>query len=144
VGRRIKAAVRDTDLVVRWGGEEFLVFAPELPGDDLALMAERILRSIGSQPVETSEGPLRVTASMGFASFPLGGSAGAGLRLHWEQAVNWADMVLYKAKAEGRNRGVGISAVEAPDAHSLSAMLQDFDAACLKGQVKLRQLPGPA
>ncbi len=143
VARRIKAAVRDTDLVVRWGGEEFLVFAPALPGDDLALMAERILRGIGGQPVETGEGPLRVTASIGFASFPLGGTAGAGLRLHWEQAVNWADMVLYKAKAEGRNRGVGISAVEAPDNHSLTAMLQDFDAACMNGQVRLRQLPGP-
>ncbi|HEY8877699.1 MAG TPA: GGDEF domain-containing protein [Roseateles sp.] len=143
VARRIKAAVRDTDLVVRWGGEEFLVFAPELPGNDLALMAERILRSIGSQPIETGEGPLRVTASIGFGSFPLGGAAGAGLRLHWEQAVNWADMVLYKAKAEGRNRGVGISAVEATDTHALAAMLQDFDAACINGQVKLRQLPGP-
>jgi hypothetical protein len=52
--------------------------------------------------------------------------------------------VLYQAKAEGRNRGVGISAVEAPDAHALAAVLQDFDAACMNGQVKLRQLPGPA
>ncbi|KQW46544.1 hypothetical protein ASD88_09090 [Pelomonas sp. Root662] len=145
VSHRIRAAVRDTDLVVRWGGEEFLVFAPELPGDDLALMAERILRSIGGEPVDTPEGPLRVTASVGFASFPLGGSnaAGPALRLHWEQAVNWADMVLYKAKAEGRNRGVGITAVEAPDANTLAAILQDFDAACINGQVRLRQLPGP-
>ena len=130
--------------MVRWGGEEFLVFAPALPGDDLALMAERVLRGIGSQPVETAEGPLRVTASIGFASFPLGGGAGAGLRLHWEQAVNWADMVLYKAKAEGRNRGVGIAAVEAPDADTLAAILQDFDAACMNGQVRLSVLPGPA
>ncbi|MGQ3055254.1 MAG: diguanylate cyclase [Roseateles sp.] len=145
VGHRIRAAVRDTDLVVRWGGEEFLVFAPELPGNDLALMAGRILRGIGSQPVQTPAGPLRVTASIGFASFPLGGSteAAPALRLHWEQAVNWADMVLYKAKAEGRNRGVGITAVEAPDANTLAAILQDFDAACINGQVVLRQLPGP-
>ena len=143
VARRISAAVRDTDLVVRWGGEEFLVFAPSLPGADLAQMAERILRSIGSQPMDTPEGPLRVTASIGFASFPLGGSAGPGLHLHWEQAVNWADMVLYKAKAEGRNRGVGITAVDAPDADMLAALLQDFDAACMNGQLQLRQLPGP-
>ncbi len=143
VARRIRAAVRDTDLVVRWGGEEFLVFAPALPGDDLALMAERILRGIGGQPIETPEGPLRITVSIGFASFPLGGGGGPGLRLHWEQAVNWADMVLYKAKAEGRNRGVGITAVEAPDADMLAALLQDFDAACMNGQVQLRQLPGP-
>ncbi|MBI3346607.1 MAG: diguanylate cyclase [Burkholderiales bacterium] len=144
IARRIKAAVRDTDLVVRWGGEEFLVFAPELPGSDLAQMADRVLRSIGGTPVETGEGPLRVTASIGFASFPLGGSAGPGLRLHWEQAVNWADMVLYKAKAEGRNRGVGITAVEVPDTEALGAILQDFDAACMNGQVRLSLLLGPA
>jgi diguanylate cyclase (GGDEF)-like protein len=143
VGRRICSAVRDSDLVVRWGGEEFLVFAPETPAGDLAQMAERILRSIGGAPVETAVGPLRVTASIGFGSFPLGGPAGAALRLHWEQAVNWADMVLYKAKAEGRNRGVGIIAVEAPDADTLAAILQDFDAACLHGQVRLTVLPGP-
>lgn len=143
VARRIRAAVRDTDLVVRWGGEEFLVFAPALPGEDLAQMADRVLRGIGGTPVETPEGPLRVTTSIGFASFPLGGGSGPALHLHWEQAVNWADMVLYKAKAEGRNRGVGITAVEAPNADMLAALLQDFDAACINGQVQLRQLPGP-
>ena len=144
ISRRIRAAVRDTDLVVRWGGEEFLVFAAEMGANDLAQMAERVLRGIGGQEVETPEGPLRVTASIGFASFPLGGSAGPALHLHWEQAVNWADMVLYKAKAEGRNRGVGISAVEAPDADTLAAILQDFDAACMNGQVRLSLLLGPA
>ena len=139
--------MRDTDLVVRWGGEEFLVFAVEMGARDLAQMAERILRSIGGQAVQTPEGALRVTASIGFASFPLGGSGGPSapaLRLHWEQAVNWADMVLYKAKAEGRNRGIGITAVEAPDADTLAAILQDFDAACLNGQVRLNVLLGPA
>ncbi|MFG6467353.1 sensor domain-containing diguanylate cyclase [Roseateles sp. BYS87W] len=144
VARRIRAAVRDSDLVVRWGGEEFLVYSPSLAADDLALMADRVLRSIGSQPVATAEGPLRVTASIGFASFPLGSEGGPQLDLHWEQAVNWADMVLYKAKAEGRNRGVGISAVDAPNADRLAVILQDFDAACLAGQVSLRQLAGPA
>jgi len=151
VGRRIRAAVRDSDLVVRWGGEEFLVFAPELPSADLAQMAARVLGGIGGSPIATPEGELRITVSIGFASFPLGGSggsgasgaSGAGLRLHWEQAVNWADMVLYKAKAEGRNRGVGIAAVEAPDADTLAAILQDFDAACLHGQVRLNVLLGP-
>jgi diguanylate cyclase (GGDEF)-like protein len=149
VGRRIRAAVRDSDLVVRWGGEEFLVYAPELPGSDLAQMAERVLNGIGGVPVATSEGGLRITVSIGFASFPLGNLEGSGdsgdvLRLHWEQAVNWVDMVLYKAKAEGRNRGVGIDAVEAPDADTLAAILRDFDAACLHGRVRLNVLQGPA
>ena len=72
------------------------------------------------------------------------GGFGAALRLHWEQAVNWADMVLYKAKSEGRNRAVGINAVEAADADTLAAILQDFDAACLHGQVRLNVLVGPS
>lgn len=145
VARRIRAGVRDTDLVARWGGEEFLVHADDLGAAALAQTAERLLRSIGTQPIATPDGPLRITASIGFAAFPIGGRAAAsGLRLHWEQAVNWADMVLYKAKAEGRNRAVGITAVDAPDADTLAAILQDFDAACLNGQVRLSVIPGPA
>ncbi|RZJ13293.1 MAG: GGDEF domain-containing protein [Rubrivivax sp.] len=143
VARRIRAAVRDDDIVVRWGGEEFLVFSSKTDARDLAQMADRILRSIAAQNMDTPDGALRITASIGFASFPLGGAGGRGLHLHWEQAVNWADMVLYKAKAEGRNRGIGIAAVEAPDADTLAAILQDFDAACLHGQVQLTVLPGP-
>lgn len=146
VARRIRAGVRETDLVARWGGEEFLVHAESLGVADLAQTAERLLRSIASiasTPIDTPDGPLRITVSIGFAAFPLGGRTGPALRLHWEQAVNWADMVLYKAKAEGRNRAVGILAVEAPDADTLATILQDFDAACLNGQVRLSVLVGP-
>ena len=146
VSRRIRAAVRDGDLVVRWGGEEFLVFAPELAGSDLAHLTERVLQGIGRVPVATPDGALRIAASVGFASFPLRGPAAPGeaLSLHWEQAVNWVDMALYKAKVEGRNRGVGIEGVQAVDADTVAAILQDFDAACLQGQVRLQLLVGPA
>jgi diguanylate cyclase (GGDEF)-like protein len=140
VGKRITQAVRGSDLVVRWGGEEFLVFAPELATDDLSHLAGRILTGIGAKPVHTDAGELRITASLGFASFPLG----SGLKLHWEQAINWADMALYKAKAEGRNRAIGIVGVQAPAAEMLGDILQDFDAACRKGQVQLNTLLGPA
>lgn len=144
VARRIRAGVRDTDLVVRWGGEEFLVYADTLGAANLAQTAERLLRSIGGTPIATPGGLLRITVSIGFAAFPLGGRTGPALRLHWEQAVNWADMVLYRAKAEGRNRAVGILAVEAADADALATSLQDFEAACLNGQVRLSVLAGPA
>jgi diguanylate cyclase (GGDEF)-like protein len=137
VSQRILQAVRSTDLVVRWGGEEFLVFAPELAAEPLGQLAERILRIIGGTPVGTDAGPLDVTASIGFASFPLG----EHLHLHWEQAVNWTDMALYKAKAEGRNRAVGILAVQG--AAVLGDAPQDFDAACQRGDVKHVGIAGP-
>ncbi|MET0209608.1 MAG: GGDEF domain-containing protein, partial [Burkholderiaceae bacterium] len=80
VARRISAAVRQDDLVVRWGGEEFLVFARDVAPDQLQLLAERILFSVGETAVQTPSGPLRVTCSIGFAHFPL---PPAQLALHW-------------------------------------------------------------
>ena len=85
-------------------------------------LASRILDSIGSVPMATPDGSLRVTASAGFARFPLGDK----LSLNWEQAVNWVDLVLYNAKARGRNRAIGISAVHVPDAASLAKVEAEF------------------
>ncbi|MDT9001105.1 diguanylate cyclase [Paucibacter sp. APW11] len=140
VARRISLAVRSEDLVVRWGGEEFLVFVPGMAQAQLVALAERILFSVGATPVATENGPLRVTVSIGFAHFPL---PPVRLDLHWERAVNWADMVLYTAKAQGRNRAVGITTVDAADADALLQIEADFDAACSSERVQLCTVVGP-
>ncbi|MDH0865540.1 GGDEF domain-containing protein [Mitsuaria sp. GD03876] len=140
VSRRIAQAVRAEDLVVRWGGEEFLVFARNVAPDQLQLLAERILFIVGQEPVRTQAGALRVTCSIGFAHFPL---PPAQLALHWEQAVNWADMALYTAKSQGRNRARGIVTVEAGDAQALIQIEADFDAACSSERVQLQTILGP-
>lgn len=141
VGRRISAAVRHEDLVVRWGGEEFLVFASAVTPDQLRLLAERILFSVGGTTVPTEAGDLRITVSIGFASFPL---SPCELPLHWERAVDWADMALYTAKAQGRNRAVGIGSVQAPDGEALKQIESNFDEACASRQVSLLHIVGPA
>ena len=140
VSRRIAQAVRAEDLVVRWGGEEFLVFARNVAPDQLQLLAERILFIVGGETIPTAAGSLRVTCSIGFAHFPL---PPAQLALHWEQAVNWADMALYTAKSQGRNRARGIVTVEAGDAQALIQIEADFDAACSSERVQLQTLLGP-
>ncbi len=140
VARRITQAVREEDLVVRWGGEEFLVFIPGVPPAQLVQMAERILFAVGGERVQTPDGPLQVTVSVGFAHFPL---PPTGLSLHWEQAVNWADMVLYTAKAQGRNRAIGIATIDAHDTEALTQIQADFDAACISSRVQLLQVLGP-
>ncbi|MCV2370634.1 GGDEF domain-containing protein [Roseateles oligotrophus] len=141
VARRLSHAVRAEDLVVRWGGEEFLVFAPDVSLDHLAQLAERILQGVGAEPIKTEGGPLRVTVSIGFAHFPLPPSK---LELQWEQAVNWADMALYTAKSRGRNRAMGIATVDARDSDALMQIEADFDAACSSERVSLLQVLGPA
>ncbi|MEJ6007094.1 GGDEF domain-containing protein [Paucibacter sp. AS339] len=140
VARRLSQAVRAEDLVVRWGGEEFLVFAPDVGQEQLAQLAERVLNGVGGTPVATEDGPLRVTVSIGFAHFPLPPSK---LTLPWEQAVNWADMALYTAKSQGRNRAMGIATVDARDTDALVQIEADFDAACSSERVSLTQVLGP-
>nr|WP_246448260.1 GGDEF domain-containing protein [Roseateles oligotrophus] len=140
VARRISHAVRQQDLVVRWGGEEFLVFSAGVSPEQLGQLAERVLMCIGEAPVQSSGGPLRVTASIGFAHFPLPPTQQP---LHWEQAVNWADKALYMAKAKGRNRALGIAAVQAQDGAALQQIEADFELACSSGRVHLREVLGP-
>lgn len=140
VAKRISHAVRQDDLVVRWGGEEFLIYAADVTLERLGQLAERILQSVGGSPINVPKGPLRVTASIGFAQFPL---PPTGLALHWEQAVNWADMALYCAKAKGRNRAMGIQSVLAEDSKDLSQIEADFDAACSAARVRLSEVRGP-
>jgi diguanylate cyclase (GGDEF)-like protein len=140
IGHRIGQAVRAEDVVVRWGGEEFLVYARTVALEALQHLAERILMGVAEQPVSTANGPLRVTASIGYAHFPL---APTQLPQRWEQAVNWADMALYTAKSQGRNRAHGIATVQAADVQALMRMEADFEAACRAGQVRLQTLLGP-
>ncbi|HEY1091525.1 MAG TPA: GGDEF domain-containing protein, partial [Burkholderiaceae bacterium] len=141
IARRISRAVRQKDLVVRWGGEEFLVFAPGAAEAQLHALAERILHAAGSTPVQTENAQLNVTVSIGYASFPL---PPVHLAMAWEPAINWADMALYTAKSQGRNRAIGIQSVNARNAAELALLEADFDAACSSGRVSLRQALGPS
>ncbi|MBV8122624.1 MAG: GGDEF domain-containing protein [Burkholderiaceae bacterium] len=140
VAHRIQVAVREQDLVVRWGGEEFLVFVRKLPDEHLRLLAERVLQGVRGSAIQTESGALQVSVSIGFVQFPL---MPDNLSVPWERAVNWADMLLYSAKAQGRNAAIGVAAVHpAPDT-SLQQIEQDFEAACTQGQISLVHLPGP-
>ncbi|HJV62620.1 MAG TPA: GGDEF domain-containing protein [Albitalea sp.] len=140
VARRLSEAVRDDDLVVRWGGEEFLILAAKLTTEQADQLAARVLASIGGAPVAVEQQALWVTASVGYACFPL---PPYSVPVHWEQAVNLADMALYTAKSQGRNRAVGLASATAADDASLRAIESDFERAWHEGRVTLRQTAGP-
>ena len=140
VARRLNDAVRGDDLVVRWGGEEFLVLALKVPAAQAEVLAARILKSIGAAPVMVDGQPVQVTVSIGYARFPLPPNV---LPVPWEQAINLADMALYTAKNQGRNRAVGIVAAQAPAAPELREIEADFDRAWHEGRVTLKVAPGP-
>jgi diguanylate cyclase (GGDEF)-like protein len=96
--RRMAALMRPYDIVGRYGGEEFLVV---LPGCDLPQaqdIAERIRREIRATPVETEEGAIPVTSSLGVSATSLLGE------LLPDALIQAADAALYRAKEQGRDR----------------------------------------
>jgi diguanylate cyclase (GGDEF)-like protein len=140
MARRLNDAVRDSDMVVRWGGEEFLIVARSVTAEQAELMAQRVLRAVAGTAFAAGGASLPVTASIGYARFPLPPHA---LEVTWEQAVNLVDMALYTAKSHGRNRAVGIAATAAADVAALRAIEEDFDQARIDGRVTLRTALGP-
>ena len=91
--------VRSSDLVIRFGGEEFLVILQENERFFGASMAERIRLAVENLEIPMGDTLLRRTLSIGVASFP---NDGADI---WE-VIKRADLALYQAKSEGRNRVV--------------------------------------
>jgi diguanylate cyclase (GGDEF)-like protein len=140
VARRLQESVREDDLVVRWGGEEFLILSPRAGAEQAEQMAARVLNALAERPFPTAAPDLRVTASIGYARFPLPPHA---VEVPWEQAVNLADMALYTAKSQGRNQAVGIRATTAPNRPALAGVEADFDAARREGRVTLLHTHGP-
>ncbi len=144
VARRLAEVVRGDDVLVRWGGEEFLVCLPGVDTQHARALAQRVLQAVGGEPVALpgAQAPaLRVTASVGYGCFPV---PPARLPLTLERAINLVDMALYTAKNQGRNCAVGIHEAAATDAEGLHVLETDFDQARREGRVVLEQLAGPA
>jgi len=89
----IRAHLRDSDSLCRWGGEEFIVLMPHTTLEQAVTMAEKLRLLLAAEPLA---GPIGVTASFGVAQWQPGQSL-RGL-------VQYADQLLYRAKALGRNR----------------------------------------
>ena len=140
VAKRLNDAVRHEDLIVRWGGEEFLIMAPRAAPEQADQIAMRVLRSLGQTPIVVGGVPLRVTASIGYARFPL---PPYNTGVPWEQVINLADMALYTAKNQGRNRAFGITSTSASTRAALRDVEADFDRAWHEGRVTLLQSLGP-
>ncbi|MCW2990532.1 MAG: diguanylate cyclase [Solirubrobacterales bacterium] len=95
VARRLGERLRTEDHLGRFGGEEFLVLLPETDAEAVAAVAESLRAEVCSRPIDTDDGPLDVTVSVGWAVWD--DEPGHAL-------VARADAALYEAKESGRNR----------------------------------------
>lgn len=92
------AMLRDGDVFVRSGGEEFLVVLPGAGPEDLRLVAERIRRAVQETRVQVNGDALQVTVSLGGVSYPQTDADAA------EALLDHVDTALYRSKEHGRNR----------------------------------------
>jgi diguanylate cyclase (GGDEF)-like protein len=98
VSRRLLSCVRPYDAVGRYGGEEFMIVVPSIDAGPADALARRIGLRISERSFDTPAGPVRVTVSMGLAVSSID-EATVSTAL-----VRAADLALYRAKRDGRNR----------------------------------------
>ncbi len=97
LGEVLRRVKRETDIVARFGGEEFCVLCEETDVRGAQMLAERVREELEKTEVSTELGPLKVTASLGVATFPDHASTAADLFVQGDKA-------LYEAKHRGRNQ----------------------------------------
>ncbi len=102
---RVRANTRGIDVVARYGGEEVVVLVPDTPLEGARTVAERIREQVESTPFPIHQGSRRVavTVSIGVAARQVGDALGGDV-------LKRADLALYRAKEEGRNRVVAAAA----------------------------------
>ncbi len=99
LAKLLRQTVRASDLVIRFGGEEFLVILVDTPPEHADAVAEKIRASVEQLEIQAGHVVLKKTISIGIADFPNDSDT------FW-QAVKFADVALYRAKEQGRNQVV--------------------------------------
>lgn len=106
VAERLTTVLRSSDVLVRWGGEEFLVMSRSAKRSGAPTFCGRILDVMASEPFHLANGiKVRKTCSIGWAPYPWCDSAFETICP--EEVIELADSALYRAKALGRNQSVG-------------------------------------
>ena len=132
--RRLCAAVRGTDTVGRFGGDEYLVIMPELhEAFELEPVLDRVMAAL-QRPFELAGRESFVTASIGVTLFPQHGSSA-------EELVRKADTAMYSAKAEGRARCVFFAKEMDLRVHERLALSNDLRRAAERGELSVVYQP---
>lgn len=108
VAHLLQAQARESDVICRWGGEEFLVLLPAMSLAQAQARTESWRAALATHGLDVFAPGLRVTASFGCASYPQDASQGEAL-------IHCADLALYESKRLGRNRVTSYAKVRQGD-----------------------------
>jgi len=107
IAQRIGTAIRYSDVLIRWGGDEFLVLSRYTNRDESGSLPTRVLRALASETFQLKSGlQLHSTCSIGWAVFPW--FIAQPDAVNYQEVLRMADSALYEAKKIGRNRAIGM------------------------------------
>ncbi len=137
VAHILKKNCRESDIIIRWGGEEFLIVCLNINAEEVKFLSDRIKTAIEKQVfVVTNEKTLNRTCSMGFACYPF--IASDIKALDYEHMIAIADKCLYVAKTSGRNAWVGVSGTKKTSRKDIPSILNSqFSKLITKGILKI-------
>lgn len=141
LGKRLSHMSRSDDMVLRWGGEEFLILMRKVDIETLTKLTQRVLNIIGETPVLFEGKQIHVTASAGFLTLPF--SEINEDILNWEKALHLADMALYLGKVHGRNRAYGLQHLKIPYEQIKHTLETDLSKAIDADYLAIAQVIGP-
>ncbi|PCK30368.1 tetratricopeptide repeat-containing diguanylate cyclase [Pseudoalteromonas piscicida] len=130
----LKQCTRDSDILVRWGGEEFMLVMPEISSSSAQEIAERIRAQVEIYPFMVNDQVINCTCSIGFAPFPFFPSQPE--KLTWEQILELADGGLYLAKESHRNAWVGVYTEDSDSQVTGAQIVQNLHGHLQAGTVK--------
>ncbi|MFZ6846751.1 tetratricopeptide repeat-containing diguanylate cyclase [Undibacterium sp. RuRC25W] len=140
IGRRLQSILRENDMLIRWGGEEFLIFLHGIPVQRVVPVVDRAINIVGESLITFANHTVSVTISAGYVLQPLPGVS--ALNLGWERALHLSDLALYMAKSAGRNQALGIEQVlNGVDVMSVQET-SDLQRAIDEGDIVLRKIDG--
>ena len=120
----LKMTLRESDYLVRWGGEEFLIVVRYCNRSEVPELAERIRQKIEQFEFDLGKGQkIFKTCSIGMAAYPF--YAAKPTAMTWEQVVDTADRALYLAKNHGRNGWVNVVASNSCDDERVNPAVSD-------------------
>jgi len=134
---RLREVFRESDYLVRWGGEEFLVLARATDRNGAHAVAERIRQAVSARDFTLPDGTaLARTCSIGFACYPYLPSHPR--LMSWSQVVELADVGLYISKHSGRDAWTAVQATEpAAPADLFARLVHQLDDCVGRGEARI-------
>ncbi|MDO6534798.1 GGDEF domain-containing protein [Alteromonas stellipolaris] len=139
--KRLEHVFRQSDYIVRWGGEEFVTVARFVDRKSAMVLAQRLVKAINDTKFEMHDNmALPITCSVGYVCYPL--IPTNVVSCHLEKLLEMSDACLYLAKASGKNTWVGLESVNDEEAFA-----EDFNKSWLETlirqkRVTIRREPG--